>query len=51
MARFPKVFCGQVSLMSYMFSIITKKRVFYNWPCNSIFELHQTFAIHYNYTL
>jgi len=49
--KFPKAFCGQVFFMSYMFSITMKKMVFYNWPCNSIFELHKTFAIHYNYTL
>jgi hypothetical protein len=28
-----------------------KKCVFYNWPCNSIFELHQTFATHHIYIL
>jgi hypothetical protein len=28
-----------------------KKVCFCNWPCNSIFELQRTFAIHYIYTL
>ncbi len=30
---------------------IMKKRVFCNWPCNSIFELQRTFAIHCIYML
>jgi hypothetical protein len=28
-----------------------EKRMFCNWPCNSIFELHRTFATHCIYTL
>jgi hypothetical protein len=24
-------------------------KVFYNWPCNSIFELERTFVTHYIY--
>jgi hypothetical protein len=27
-----------------------KKKKFCNWPCNSIFELQRTFAIHCIYT-
>jgi hypothetical protein len=26
-----------------------EKKVFYNWPCNSIFDLHWTLAIHHLY--
>jgi hypothetical protein len=30
--------------------ITMKKKVFYNWACNLIFELQWPFAIHYIFT-
>jgi hypothetical protein len=43
-------------IFEYMWDVLTiyhyeKKELFYNLPCNSIFELHQTFVTHCIYTL
>jgi hypothetical protein len=32
--------------MKHELNYTIKKGVFYNWPYNSIFELHQALAIH-----
>jgi hypothetical protein len=39
------------ALILCLTSSTMKKRVFCNWPCNSIFELHHTLTTHRIYTL
>jgi hypothetical protein len=40
----------QKSYNAWELFIVREKKVFCNWPYNSIFELHRTLATHYIYT-